>query len=93
MRQSYQGTVYISSLQFILTTLAGRIHFSLHFKKFDSTSRLKIWKNNFERLKRERKDIGVDYEVKQYVETELAEQDWNGREIRNGTIRRYILIV
>ena len=77
---------YLPSEVFIAITkcFACRIHFSLHLKKFDSASRLKVWKNNFDRLKRERKDIGVNYQVLQYVETELAEQDWNGREIRNG---------
>ena len=88
MRQSYQGASYLRLLQIILIGIACRVHLTLNFKKFDAASRWKIWKTYFDRLSTERKDIGVHYQVKQYAQTELAKQDWNGREIRNGEFRR-----
>ena len=86
-RQSYQGASYLTNVQIILIGNTCRVHLTLNFKKFDAASRWKIWKTYFDRLSTERKDIGVHYRVLQYAQAELAKQDWNGREIRNGEFR------
>ena len=43
-----------------------------------------MWENNIKKLQQERTDIEVHYHVVQYVEAELSQLNWNGREIRNG---------
>ncbi|KAL9072265.1 MAG: hypothetical protein Q9157_005175 [Trypethelium eluteriae] len=42
-----------------------------------------IWKNNLRKLGKERRDVKVDYNVTKYIDNELLNLDWNGREIRN----------
>ncbi|KAF2233389.1 P-loop containing nucleoside triphosphate hydrolase protein [Viridothelium virens] len=63
--------------------ITSRIHFSLHFNKFTPASRKQIWKNNLRKLGKERRDVKVDYNVTKYIDNELLNLDWNGREIRN----------
>jgi len=44
------------------------------------------------RLKRERKDIRVDYNLNKYIEKDedLKRVEWNGREIRNGEFSYHV---
>ena len=83
---------YYRGILFLTTNRVGsfdeailsRIHFPLHFGKFDDARRMQVWSNNFERLEEQRKgDIEIHYNVKAYVEDKLAKLEWNGREIRN----------
>ena len=83
---------YYRGILFLTTNRVGsfdeailsRIHFPLHFSKFDDERRLQVWNNNFDRLEEKRKgDIEIHYNVKAYVEDKLAKLEWNGREIRN----------
>ncbi|KAI9653506.1 MAG: hypothetical protein M1821_007014 [Bathelium mastoideum] len=83
---------YYRGILFLTTNRVGefdeailsRIHFPLHFTRFDDQRRLKVWKNNIERLEEKRKgEIEIHYHINAYVEEKLAKLDWNGREIRN----------
>jgi len=64
---------------------------ALHYPNLNPTSRKKIWQNFFDILQEDGEDVDID-EIKLHMD-ELAEQDMNGREIRNavGTARQLAL--
>jgi hypothetical protein len=90
---------YFQGILFLTTNRVGhfdeafmsRIHLSLGYEKLDDNARKKIWDNLFRKLgddsKRGAPQINYEYDAKQYVKTkEVQSLEWNGREIRNGTI-------
>ncbi|KAI9695072.1 MAG: hypothetical protein M1820_008934 [Bogoriella megaspora] len=66
---------YYRGILFLTTNQIGQFDEAI-------TSR-KIWENNIERLRKERKDIKIDYNVPKYIKKDLLHLSWNGREIRN----------
>jgi hypothetical protein len=55
---------------------------------FDDAKRVKVWKVMIGRLRKERKDVKVPYDLTKYIEKDedLKKVKWNGREIRNGEL-------
>ena len=64
----------------------SRIHVSLYYREFSEDDRCKVWKNFFDKLARDRKNIiQIPAETIFYTtESEVTSLKWNGREIRNG---------
>jgi hypothetical protein len=61
----------------------SRIHVSLFFKDLTVADRKKIWTDNIKRLEKTKIKI-TDDARESLTSDELIEQNWNGREIRNG---------
>ena len=62
----------------------SRIHVALEYKPLGATERGKIWDNNIRRLERHDPPIKVEQSAQDYIDDEVVELNWNGREIRNG---------
>lgn len=89
---------YFRGILFLTTNRVGsfdeafmsRIHLQIGYPALDDSARVKIWNNNFTKLKSNKKDGGkkfdIHYRVKDYIQgsSDLLELKWNGREIRNG---------
>ena len=63
----------------------SRIHVALEYKALGPKERGQIWDNNIRRLKRHNPPIKVEQSAQDYIDDEVVELDWNGREIRNGS--------
>ena len=63
----------------------SRIQLALHYENLKKPQRRKIWRNFFARL-RDLGETGVDYDDLNDHVDELAEEDMNGRQIRNAII-------
>ncbi|KAF7502671.1 hypothetical protein GJ744_005284 [Endocarpon pusillum] len=84
---------YYRGILFLTTNRVGhfddafisRIHVIIRYDKLRLEDREKIWRQFFAKLKKERKDIEVDPDAKSYVlkNTDMRNNGWNGREIRN----------
>jgi SpoVK/Ycf46/Vps4 family AAA+-type ATPase len=59
----------------------SRIQVALHYTNLDRVARKKIWKNFFDMMEADEEDVNLD-ELNKHMQ-ELADQDMNGREIRN----------
>lgn len=59
----------------------SRIQVALHYPNLDRVSRKKIWKNFFNMLEDDEEDVNLD-ELNAHMD-ELADQELNGRQIRN----------
>jgi SpoVK/Ycf46/Vps4 family AAA+-type ATPase len=59
----------------------SRIQVALHYPNLDGIARKKIWKNFFDMMEADEEDVNLE-ELNKHIK-ELADQDMNGREIRN----------
>lgn len=59
----------------------SRMQLALHYPNLTPGSRKKIWQNFFDMLQEDGEDVDID-EIKLHID-ELADQEMNGREIRN----------
>jgi SpoVK/Ycf46/Vps4 family AAA+-type ATPase len=59
----------------------SRIQVALHYINLDRVARKKIWNNFFDMMKADEEDVNLE-ELNKHIQ-ELADQDMNGREIRN----------
>lgn len=72
----------------------SRIHLQIGYEPLDDAARLLIWNNSFKKLLANHKQGGreIHYSItaKEYVKKSetLQQLKWNGREIRNGELRR-----
>lgn len=65
----------------------SRIHVVIYYEDLGEEQRKQIWKQFFDKLERERKDvIIVESRAKHFVlnDSAMRKVPWNGREIRNG---------
>lgn len=75
----------------------SRIHVSIGYDPLDDKAREQIWNAMFRKLKENHKnggpEIDYEYDAKQYVRKneDVKKLQWNGREIRNGMLKVYIL--
>jgi AAA+ superfamily predicted ATPase len=90
---------YYRGILFITTNRVGdldeafksRIHLPIYYKNFTDEMRARVWENNFRKLMKERGDhFEIDWDVTQFVkkDSEVLALKWNGRQIRNGTLKR-----
>ena len=91
---------YFQGILFLTTNRVGhfdeafmsRIHVSIGYERLDDSARGQIWDNLFRKLKEDHKrggpEIIYEYDAKEYVKKnkEVKALEWNGREIRNGTL-------
>lgn len=86
----YQGILFLTTNRVgsFDEAFSSRIHTQLHYGNLGAPSRRAIWNNLFEKVQSEKPEVAVDYNVTQYVEhnQQLLELEWNGRQIRNGTL-------
>ena len=85
---------YYRGILFLTTNRVGhfddafmsRIHVFIDYDNLGEKERQQIWKQFFNKLANERKDIYVDGRAKRYVleDPDMRNIEWNGREIRNG---------
>ena len=64
----------------------SRIHVVIYYEDLGEPQRKQIWKQFFDKLKRERgKVIDISKQAKRFVleDPEMTKIPWNGREIRN----------
>jgi ATP-dependent Clp protease ATP-binding subunit ClpA len=64
----------------------SRIHVIIAYDKLNEAERKRVWKQFFDKLCKDRKDITVTGRAKRYVleDSRIFKVEWNGREIRNG---------
>jgi ATP-dependent Clp protease ATP-binding subunit ClpA len=64
----------------------SRIHVVIAYENLGEKERRQIWRQFFDKLSDERKDIYIDPRAKKYVldGPDMRDIEWNGREIRNG---------
>lgn len=85
---------YYTGILFITTNRTGlideafksRIHVSIYYGIFTDAQRKQVWRNNFNKLQKDKKDdITVDEGARDFVlsDPEVKALRWNGREIRN----------
>ncbi|KAK7972354.1 hypothetical protein PG988_006488 [Apiospora saccharicola] len=85
---------YYRGILFLTTNRVGqfddafvsRIHLIIHYSPLGEPERRKIWSQFFEKLEDERSDISITGRARNYVldDPEIRDEEWNGREIRNG---------
>ncbi|KAI1321381.1 P-loop containing nucleoside triphosphate hydrolase protein [Xylariaceae sp. FL0255] len=62
----------------------SRVHVQMYYPEFNDEQRQAIWKTFIDKLNRERSDIRITIDAKEYIRgTEIRALKWNGREIRN----------
>jgi len=64
-----------------LSSPASKLKLELHYPNLDRVARKKIWKNFFDMMEADEENVNLD-ELNKHMQ-ELADQDMNGREIRN----------
>ena len=84
---------YYRGILFLTTNRVGsfddaflsRIHAVIHYPNLGNEYRNQIWRQFFDKLRSERKDIRISHKAQTYVLTNKDMQGvpWNGREIRN----------
>ncbi|KAH8883586.1 P-loop containing nucleoside triphosphate hydrolase protein [Thozetella sp. PMI_491] len=84
---------YYRGILFLTTNRVGhfddafisRIHVIIAYDNLGEKERRQIWKQFFQKLADERKDIYIDSRAKRYVleDPVMRSMNWNGREIRN----------
>lgn len=84
---------YYSGIMFITTNRIGsfdeafksRMHISIHYSGFDDAQRKQVWRNNFNKLRKDKKNIAWEDDVLEFVlgDPEVKKLKWNGRDIRN----------
>jgi hypothetical protein len=86
----YQGILFLTTNRVGVfdEAFSSRIHISMWYPGFDDVKRVKVWKVMIGRLRKERKDVKVPYDLIKYIEKDedLKKVKWNGREIRNGEL-------
>ena len=92
---------HCQSILFLTTNRIGsfddafisRIHVTLYYPDFTEVERKKVWKNFFDKLIRDRGDImRVPIDTKDYINgREVRAVQWNGREIRNGEQKPFLI--
>jgi hypothetical protein len=85
----YRGILFLTTNRIGVFDEAflSRIHVPLYFKSLRDVDRQEIWRNNFERLHTET-GIEVSSPVINYAlnDPTILELEWNGRDIRNGSL-------
>lgn len=68
--------------------ILSRIHLVIEYTDLTEDIRVKIWKQFFNKLTKERPQFGIDEYLIGYIEEDptILALKWNGREIRNGKI-------
>jgi hypothetical protein len=83
----YQGLIFLTTNRIgtFDEAIISRVHVILHFPDLTDDYRQRIWDTSFRKLQDERKDIEVDFTVRDYAYTsrDIIALQWNGREIRN----------
>ncbi|KAI9774036.1 MAG: hypothetical protein M1839_001921 [Geoglossum umbratile] len=85
----YQGVLFLTTnrVGHFDDAFISRIHVVLHFTDFTPESRAQVWSIFFKKLERDRPDIKVHWDVKEYVDqtfqtaVALAEYEANGKDI------------
>lgn len=93
---------YFKGIVFLTTNRVGtfdeafisRIHVPIYYSEFTPEQRIKVWDTFFEKLELDREStMRILSSAKDYVESsELQNLKWNGREIRNGNERFFLII-
>ncbi|KAL1615181.1 hypothetical protein SLS56_011913 [Neofusicoccum ribis] len=83
----FGGLLFLTTnrVEHIDDAFMSRVHVVIGFEKLDVDKRRSIWQSFFQKLAREREgQIRVSADAEAYVlDGEMAEMEWNGREIRN----------
>lgn len=84
---------YYRGILFLTTNRVGsfddafvsRIHAIIHYGNLTNENRNQIWRQFFNKLRLERKDIRISDKAQRFVfqSSEMQQIPWNGREIRN----------
>ncbi|CAG8952434.1 hypothetical protein HYFRA_00001181 [Hymenoscyphus fraxineus] len=83
----YRGILFLTTnrLGHIDDAIISRIHLIIEYKDLTDAARIKIWKQFFTKLSKDRADYAVDPYLEGFVENDekITSLKWNGREIRN----------
>lgn len=83
----YRGILFLTTnrLGHIDDAIISRIHLIIEYKDLTDEDRMKIWKQFFAKLSKDKKNYEVDDYLEGFVENspKILDLKWNGREIRN----------